>query len=201
MASADAASIIVDDDDPMEGAEAEGRTGKPTKSLTKNAKYCCVKGCRRNTVVHAQEVKFFNLPAASTNSDQREKFLKAIKKETKDGSPWNPKPRTAIICSRHFVGGKPSPTKTSPDYYPTRHLGNETSVKPKTEADMARFKRHVKRRFENIGPSTSQNLSTTTTPSTSSATPAPRSAHARSATPTTLATPTTAGVTQTHHVT
>lgn len=159
----DSAPELPEEDVQMEeGAE---KPRKVTKSRTKNAKYCCVTGCKRNTVVHAQEVKFFAIPGAS-KSDQRELFLRAINKATKDGSPWNPKTNTALICSRHFVSGKPSPTKTSPDYYPTRNLGNDTAVKPKTGADMARFNRAMNRRSTAMTPRSAS----TATPTSSSAT-------------------------------
>ena len=48
------------------------------------------------------------------------------------------------LWSRHFVGGKPSPTRNDPDYCPSQELGYG-GQRPKTKADKERFKRHTKR--------------------------------------------------------
>ena len=45
---------------------------------------------------------------------------------------------------RHFVGGKPSPTRNDPDYCPSLELGYG-GKRPKTMADKERFQRHMKR--------------------------------------------------------
>ena len=48
---------------------------------------------------------------------------------------------------RHFVGGKPSPTRNDPDYCPSLELGYGGG-RPKTKADKERFQRHMKRMVE-----------------------------------------------------
>ena len=55
---------------------------------------------------------------------------------------------------RHFVGGKPSPTRNDPDYSPSLELGYVGS-RPKTKSDKERFQRHMKR--THIGSSTPKN--------------------------------------------
>ena len=113
----------------------------PKRAKTPRKRYCCVPDCSTTTSVPP----FFNVPSPAKNPEQRELFLKAIDRVNPDGSCWDPKPGMEI-CSRHFVSGKPSPTRNSPDYYPTKYLGKATT--PKTEADVARFNRHMKRRFD-----------------------------------------------------
>lgn len=79
----------------------------PTKSKS-NGHYCCVVGCSNNSKCKAKGVKLFSIP--TRNLEQRELWLKAINRQNKDGNPWLPRKWTKI-CSAHFVGGKPSPTR------------------------------------------------------------------------------------------
>ena len=60
---------------------------------------CCVVNCRSNSRKDRPTLKFFCIPAASRNAEQRELWLKAINRAEVDGSPWIPKP-SAIVCSR-----------------------------------------------------------------------------------------------------
>ena len=45
--------------------------------------------------------------------------MKAIDRVREDGSPWIPKPKRSLVCSDHFVSGKPSSTSTDKDYAPS----------------------------------------------------------------------------------
>ena len=81
----------------------------PTKHFKKqrsNGHYCCVVGCSNNS--KAKGVKLFSIP--TRNLEQRELWLKAINRLNKDGNPWLAR-KWSKICSVHFVGGKPSPTR------------------------------------------------------------------------------------------
>lgn len=73
-------------------------------------RYCCVKGCVNSSArnAHANKAKFFSIP--KRYPEVRELWLKAINRVDKDGNPWQPR-EWSKICSLHFVGGKPSPTR------------------------------------------------------------------------------------------
>ena len=131
--------------------------GTTTKSITpskrslimasvkkkRGGNYCCVVGCNKNEGAHRPDTSFFKFPK-SRNLEQHDLWLKAISRINPDGSPWVPHPKRGLVCSDHFVSGKPSSTNLNPDYvpsiFPTRH------VKAKTKADSARTKRLLKRR-------------------------------------------------------
>ena len=88
----------IDDVDPVASVSEEVVGGtKP--------KYCCVVGCSNNT---RRDVKFFNIPCR--NLEQRKLWLQAINRMDEDGNPWMPR-KWSKICSSHFIGGKPSPTR------------------------------------------------------------------------------------------
>ena len=81
-------------------ASVDVEEGPPPAKITKRGgHYCCVMGCNKNTKTDKPAVKFFCIPAASRNAEQRECWLKAINRAEDDGSPWIPKPK-AIVCSR-----------------------------------------------------------------------------------------------------
>ena len=112
-------------------------------------------GCNKNTKTDKPETQFFSIPAQSRNAEQRHLWLKALNRISADGSPWVPKYK-ALVCSRHFVGGKPSSMRNDPDYSPSVALGYSHQQKPKTLKDKARFERYLKRRFADspVGPGT-----------------------------------------------
>ena len=78
---------------------------KKAKISKTNPHYCCVVGCKSKTS-DRPTIKLFAIPAASRNSEQRQLWLKAINRVSKDGSPWVPGQK-ALVCSLHFVSGKP----------------------------------------------------------------------------------------------
>ena len=83
------------------------------------------------------------------NREQHELWLKAINRVNADGSPWVPHIKKEVICSDHFVRGKPKPSRNDPDYVPSIfHSGPRPFwEKPKTPRDCARFDRLMKRRM------------------------------------------------------
>jgi hypothetical protein len=99
-------------------------------------RYCCVVECHSNEGKDGESTKFFSIP--KRNSEQQGKWIIAINREN-----WVPT-KKAVVCGKHFVGGKPSPTRADPDYvpsiFPTAHK------KARSEGDVSRFKRAMNRR-------------------------------------------------------
>ena len=98
--------------------------------------YCCVVNCHRNPKTDSGIVKFYRFP--QKNYEQRELWIKAIKRVGADGKRWEPS-KFSIVCSDHFVDGIKSPTRNHPSYspsiFPTQHL------KPKGTEQINRFER------------------------------------------------------------
>ena len=104
--------------------------------------YCAVVDCLRNEARDRSEgIKFFRFPKRR-NMEQHELWVKAVNRLEPDGKRWLPSP-ISVVCSDHFVQGKPSATRTDPDYvpsiFPTAHK------KAKTKQDTERFQRFIKR--------------------------------------------------------
>ena len=78
--------------------------------------YCCVVGCHKNSVTDRGKVGFYRFP--KRNFEKRELWIKAVKRQNKDGTPWNPG-NQARICSDHFVNGEVHPSRTHPSYIPS----------------------------------------------------------------------------------
>ena len=101
---------------------------------------CCVVGCHRNTKRDKGTVGFYRFP--KRNFEQRQLWIKAVKRINPDGSEWMPSANTRI-CSDHFVNGEVHPSRNHPSYvpsiFPTKHK------KPKGITDADRFDRARKR--------------------------------------------------------
>ena len=102
--------------------------------------YCCVVGCRSNSLRDAGWFSFHKFP--KQNKDQAEAWSRAIKRVDARGNPWSPSPYS-VICCHHFFKGKASHEKNHPGYipsiFPTDH------VPSKTDVDMRRFVRARRR--------------------------------------------------------
>ena len=72
--------------------------------------YCCVVNCNRNSNTNpdGDNVKFFRFPAK--NQEQRELWVKAVKRIDIKGRPWQPT-KYSRICSLHFIDGTTNPTR------------------------------------------------------------------------------------------
>ena len=77
------------------------------------------------------DIHFFRFPAR--NLESRDLWIKALKICHEDGSEWRPS-NQAVLCSKHFVLGKPSLSRTDPDYVPSIFLTNHVRAKNLTAA-------------------------------------------------------------------
>ena len=88
---------------------------------------CCAVGCHNSYPRDKEKVNFFCF--SKKNLEQRELWVQAVHRVNPDGSKWLPKDHSRI-CSQHFIGGKPSPTRTHPDYvpsvFPTKHKASKS---------------------------------------------------------------------------
>jgi len=103
--------------------------------------YCCVVGCSNSQYKDGKNgIKFFSFPG---NQEQKELWIKAVKRENADGTLWRPT-KHSKICSAHFFGNVKSKNSTSPSFspsiFPTKHC-KEQSV-----SDAERFNRRLNRK-------------------------------------------------------
>lgn len=109
---------------------------------------CSIVGCTNNSTKEECKkngVHFFSFP--TRDPEQRELWISAVKRLTKEGQTWRPKSKNDKICSEHFVSGQWSRTRGHPSYVPSIKLGHNEK-KGKTDKDLARFQRHQKRQLE-----------------------------------------------------
>ncbi len=98
--------------------------------------YCSVVNCHRNTKAHNDKVRFFKFP--SNNPEKRQLWIQALKRVNPDGTPWQPT-ESSRVCSDHFISGNHSPTRTDPDYKPTKFP--TAHIREKSNSDIERFER------------------------------------------------------------
>ena len=110
--------------------------------------YCCVEGCRKNEWADRPETSFFKFPKRR-NPEQHQLWLKAIDRVCADGSPWEPHPKNGLVCSEHFISGRPSKTRIDPDYAPSIFgTGQESNIaKQSGLRAKARSNRVIQRRL------------------------------------------------------
>jgi hypothetical protein len=95
--------------------------------------YCCVVGCYSK---EEDPINFFRF-LRTTLPVRTELWRKAINRVNADGSEWYPHSR-ASICAKHFISGRPSGTKSDPDYVPSLFPTTEGHMKAKTLAESER---------------------------------------------------------------
>ena len=85
---------------------------------------CSTNGISHQLCVCKQPFKLYWFPSKLRNSEQREKWVRAMKREAENKAKWEPK-ESDRVCSEHFVDG--TPTLINPD--PTLYLGYEVGKK------------------------------------------------------------------------
>ncbi|XP_077533814.1 uncharacterized protein LOC144145872 isoform X2 [Haemaphysalis longicornis] len=63
-------------------------------------------------------IGFYSFPSAARDRLRRLAWIKAVRRESKDGRPWEPS-RASRLCGKHFVSGSPSLSPRHPDYVPS----------------------------------------------------------------------------------
>ena len=106
---------------------------------------CCVVGCNSTYPRDRDSVKFFCF--SQKNLEQRELWIRAVRRINVDGTKWIPKVHTRV-CSKHFIGEKPSPTRNHPDYVPSIFPTNH--IQAKKLSDCKRQERIMKRRENSL---------------------------------------------------
>ena len=83
-------------------------------SDNRQKRYCSVVDCHSH---HKDpSVTLFNFP--KRNPIQAKLWAKAIRRTNSDGTQWTPN-EASRICSKHFVSGRYSRTRSNPDYVPS----------------------------------------------------------------------------------
>ncbi|KAK0175075.1 hypothetical protein PV327_008858 [Microctonus hyperodae] len=96
------------------------------------------------------DVKFYKFPVSKYKTEQRAKWILAVRKinDTRD-IPWYPK-TSSLICSAHFVGNKKSEEVISPSYVPTKFSSTSNNKNINEIRAINRHERFMKRRFHTI---------------------------------------------------
>ncbi|XP_064472587.1 uncharacterized protein LOC135387167 [Ornithodoros turicata] len=79
---------------------------------------CCIVNCSNTYKNCPPGTKFFCFSRRPCLQDQREKWIRSVRRINADGTQWQPA-RWSRICSAHFVGGQLSTDPSSPSYAPT----------------------------------------------------------------------------------
>ncbi|KAK8788381.1 hypothetical protein V5799_021843 [Amblyomma americanum] len=93
-----------------------------TRSKSRSSIYCCVYGCHnsyKNTAGKLPKIKFYSFPWRPYEEERRQRWVRAVRRASPDGSPWQPNRCSTRICSAHFVGNEKSTIAGHPAYIPT----------------------------------------------------------------------------------
>ena len=104
------------------------------KNYKHGGSYCAVFGCHKRR--GRDLLQFFHVKRA--NYDQTLEWARQINRKNDDGSLWLPKD-SDLICSNHFVSGKPDKNPLSYDYKPTIFPTNHVPLVSESVRD--RYKR------------------------------------------------------------
>jgi hypothetical protein len=96
-------------------------------------------GCTVHNLREGEKLSFYTFPDRSRSPVRRDKWLNAVKRQLPDGRHWGPS-KHLVLCSKHFVTGKPSKDPCHPDYVPSV-FAHESQSDEKASAAIARFKR------------------------------------------------------------
>ena len=117
----------------LENNNMAGRKDPKPNKRKYRGKRCSALGCP--SYEGDPDTKFFNFP--SRNLEARNLWIKALKINLEDGSEWKPS-KKSVVCQKHFVLGRPSPTRLDPDYAPSIF---PTHGQPKKKYNIARSAR------------------------------------------------------------
>ena len=110
-----------------ETISSEQKLKRSNRSSFSGALYCCVLGCFNNThFTKTKGINFFRFP--KRNIEQRASWIANVARMDENGTPWFPR-KASVVCSEHFVSGKPSPTRTEQDYAPSKFPPADVQVK------------------------------------------------------------------------
>ncbi|KAF4524565.1 hypothetical protein B566_EDAN015515 [Ephemera danica] len=118
---------------------------------------CCVVNCS-NKPGRDTKFNYYRFPWKSYETERRERWIAAVRRERTDGSPWMPVKRSTIICSAHFVGGKKSDEMHSPSYVPTIFPDIYKRKGPSSSLAQARYERMKARKFVENKKDTSEHM-------------------------------------------
>uniref|UniRef100_A0A2A4JST2 THAP-type domain-containing protein n=1 Tax=Heliothis virescens TaxID=7102 RepID=A0A2A4JST2_HELVI len=78
-------------------------------------KRCCVTSCPNTSVT--PNVRLFEFPHSPSRSYHRNKWIQAIRR--RNNAKWWSPDANSVVCSHHFVSGKPSQDAKNKDYAPS----------------------------------------------------------------------------------
>ncbi|XP_045211364.2 THAP domain-containing protein 6-like [Mercenaria mercenaria] len=102
---------------------------------------CCAVGCSNHGRM-LKKLSFFTFP---NDEERREKWISAVKRVNSDGTKWLPSKYT-VLCSDHFIQGKPNRDPAHPDFVPSL-FGHVKTTPKETDAKLKRFASAVKRKI------------------------------------------------------
>ncbi|XP_063414252.1 uncharacterized protein LOC134696404 [Mytilus trossulus] len=110
-------------------------------------KSCCAVGCKNHNLM-LKRLSFFRFPR---NADRQIKWLAALKRDKPDGTPWVPT-KHSVICSEHFITGKPNEDHDHPDYVPSVFSFAVTNTKTVQQKKIERYENVAKRKIHFTSP-------------------------------------------------
>ncbi|XP_060600382.1 THAP domain-containing protein 1 A-like [Ruditapes philippinarum] len=102
---------------------------------------CCAVGCSNHGMMK-RKISFFTFPS---DQERRSKWISAVKRINADGSKWLPGKYT-VLCSDHFIEGKPNRDPAHPDHIPSLFQHVERTPK-ENQSKLQRFASAVKRKI------------------------------------------------------
>ncbi|KAG0419493.1 hypothetical protein HPB47_004072 [Ixodes persulcatus] len=111
------------------------------KKRKPGTRYCCVVGCSNNLRERtSKSLHFYRFPGKAYETQRRQAWITAVRRQNEDGSKWLPSLATRI-CSAHFVGNCKNDAEAHPSHIPTIF----PPVYKKKAPNVERAKRMLKR--------------------------------------------------------
>ncbi|XP_075746724.1 uncharacterized protein LOC119185076 [Rhipicephalus microplus] len=105
---------------------------------------CCVVNCANSYEKCPPGTKFFRFPGRQCLVDQRERWIRNVRRVNANGTEWQPA-KWSRVCSAHFVGGKSSTDPASPSYAPAIFPPTYCKTSAIAEDKRSRYERWTKR--------------------------------------------------------